>query len=352
MHRNNRTLGTLLGASLGLLFVSASTGCGGDDGEDPNKTPPPPACTPALVTGQSNKAATNTLKLPGLGGNKPYTYDFDGDMRQENQLKNLMNTVSLSGVNLQESVDKAVSGGDAIVLMDVKTPDLTKSDCVSVTLGLAKPPGATDPKPTFDGTDTFQMATDVAPIMLFGKIDGGKLTTVASKDQKADAEQKIEIRLPLGDGNTLPLALRGAHFEGSVVKVGTVLHVKDGILHGVLSQKDIDEKIVPLVATLLSGMINKDPTSDTAKTVIGLFENQSDPVTVKKCADTPKDCCKTSPTTCKILPAEVKTSAVGGVLAPDVQVFDSNGKWAPTPGGKKYDGMSVGIGFTGIQAKY
>lgn len=350
MHRSNRFHWTFLSAGCGLLL--AISGCGGDDGEDPNKTPPAPVCTAADVTGPSNKAATDSLKLPGLSGNKPYTYDFDGDNRQENQLKILLNPISAAGTDLQKSVNGAVADGQAIVLLDVKAADLTKADCASVTLGLAKPPGATDPKPKFDGTDTFVSATDISPVTLFGKLDGGKLSTLPSKEQRSDTEQKIEVRIPLGNGVTLPLALRGAHFEGTIVKEGTTLKIKDGVLHGVLSQTDIETKIVPLVADLLTGMINKDPTSDTAKTVIGLFENQSDPVTAQKCAAKAEDCCKTNPKTCKILPAEVKNSAVGGVLAPDVQVFDDAGKWSPVPGGKKFNGMSVGIGFSGVQAKY
>ena len=73
-----------------------------------------------------------------------------------------------------------------------------------------------------------------------------------------------------------------------------MIRIKDGVLHGVLAQKDIDDKIVPLVANLLTDMINKDPMSDTAKTIIGLFENQNDAVTKKKCMDNAKDCCKTN----------------------------------------------------------
>ena len=352
MRRFTHVQGMFLGATCGFLLSAAGTGCGGDEMTmDPNMMAPA-VCTAAMVTGTENKAATDSLKLPGVSGNKTYVYDFDGDLRPENQLKNLISTISLSGLDIQASVNKAVMGGEAIVLLNVKSPDLTKADCASVTLGLAKPPVAMAPAPKFDGSDTFTLATDIMPVSLFGKIEAGKLATLASKDQKPSNEQKIEIRLPLGDGKMLPLALRGAHFEGTVVKDGSVMKVKDGILHGVLAQKDIDEKIVPLVATLLSEMINKDPMGDTAKTIIGLFENQNDPATKNKCASKPADCCKTNPMTCKILPEEVKSSAVGNVLSSDVQVFDDQGNWAPVAGGKKYNGMSVGIGFTGVGAKF
>ncbi|HNK46690.1 MAG TPA: hypothetical protein PKI49_08300 [Pseudomonadota bacterium] len=355
MRRFTHVQGMFLGAACGFLLSAAGAGCGGDDGTmDPNNMPPAPVCDAKAVTGTDNKAATDALKLPGVSGNKTYVYDFDGDNRQENQLKNLINTISLSGLDIQASVNKAVQSGDAIVLMNLKTGDIMKADCASVTMGLAKGPAPMAPAPKFDGSDTFQMLPDITPVSLFGKIDGGKLSTLASKEQRSDkqTEQQIQVNLPLGDGKNLPLALHGAHLEGTVVKDGSVIRIKDGVLHGVLAQKDIDDKIVPLVANLLTDMINKDPMSDTAKTIIGLFENQNDAVTKKKCMDNAKDCCKTNPTTCKILPAEVKNSAVGGVLSSDVQVFDDNGNWAPVAGGKKYNGMSVGIGFTGVSAKF
>ena len=355
MRRFTHVQGMFLGAACGFLLSAAGAGCGGDDGTmDPNNMPPAPVCDAKAVTGTDNKAATDALKLPGVSGNKTYVYDFDGDNRQENQLKNLINTISLSGLDIQASVNKAVQSGDAIVLMNLKTGDIMKADCASVTMGLAKGPAPMAPAPKFDGSDTFQMLPDITPVSLFGKIDGGKLSTLASKEQRGDieTEQQILVNLPLGDGKNLPLALHGAHLEGTVVKDGSVIRIKDGVLHGVLAQKDIDDKIVPLVANLLTDMINKDPMSDTAKTIIGLFENQNDAVTKKKCMDNAKDCCKSNPTTCKILPAEVKNSAVGGVLSSDVQVFDDNGNWAPVAGGKKYNGMSVGIGFTGVSAKF
>jgi hypothetical protein len=40
------------------------------------------------------------------------------------------------------------------------------------------------------------------------------------------------------------------------------------------------------------------------------------------------------------------------VLAPDVQVFDKDGSWKPVAGGKDVNGMSVGIGFSSVQAAF
>src|SRR5581483_11782358 len=123
--------------------------------------------------------------------------------------------------------------------------------------------------------------------------------------------------------------------------------------HGVIRKKDIDGQIIPAVATLLTGMINKDPMGSTTGTIIRLFEDMSSDVSKNKCK-VEKDCCAKSPTTCKILPEEVASNPlIGNVLSPDVQMFAADGTtWQPTPKGATKDSLSVGIGFTSVKANY
>jgi hypothetical protein len=40
------------------------------------------------------------------------------------------------------------------------------------------------------------------------------------------------------------------------------------------------------------------------------------------------------------------------VLAPDVQIYDANGNYAPNPLNTVKDSLSVGIGFTAVAANY
>lgn len=349
-----------MGASCGLLLASGlHSGCGGD-AMDPNSMMMPPpvvmkTCTADKVTGTSNKLATDALKLPASTGGKTFSYDFDGDGKPENQLKNLLNAVSLADINLQDSVNNAVANGDAIVLMDVKTADPMNQMCTSITMSVAKAPEMMDPKPKFDGKDTFKVGT-VMGVTVYASLTAGKLNSTASKDQTPANEQKIEIVLPLGLGASLPLALHGAHVEGTMYNDNGVLRLKDGVLHGVLSKKDIDEKIIPLVANLLTGLINKSVGMDglpdsTGKAIIAFFESKTGAASKAKCM-VAADCCATNPKTCKIVNAEVVDSPIGGVLAPDVQVFDKDGSWKPVAGGKDVNGMSVGIGFSSVQAMF
>lgn len=350
-------------STCGFLLAATSAGCGGDD-------PPPPSppdmamvkptvtCTSDQVTGSSNKLASNALLLPKSTGGSTYTYDFDGDGKPENQLKNLINVVSLSGLDIQGSINTAVESGEAVLLTDIKSADLMASTCSSVSFALADSP-MMGWKPKFDGTDMFKVGPIMA-VTLFGGITAGKLNTTPSKEQTAANEQKVSLNLPLGMGNNLPLALRGAHVEGTLAMEGGVLKIKNGAIHGVLSQKDIDEKIVPLVANLLTDLIHKDTKmgvpGDTAKAIIGLFEQKTGTASKAKCAANAADCCGLTgmahPDTCKIVSQEVKDSSIGGVLAPDVQVLDDQGNWKPVPGGKMLNGMSVGIGFTSVTAKF
>lgn len=341
-------------AFLGLaLLAGAVTGCGSTDDMNNNNNnmmmmPPASTCDASKVMGDSSKLATDALKLPTAG--KSYAYDMDGDGVAENQLKNLLNIVS-SQINLQESVNEAVTKGQAVLLFDVKSPSTADAMCSGITIGLAKPPAM---PPKYDGSDMFMLG-DIMGVKLYGSIKAGKLGTTPPKDQTAATEQKIEIRLPLGSGGMeLPLVLHAAHVEGTIATEGGVLRVKDGALHGVISKTDIDNKIVPLIGDIITKLINdeakKDPNSNTIKTLVGLFEKS--PYSKTKCMSDAMKCCATNPTTCKIEKQEIIDSPIGGVLAPDVEVFDAQGNWKPVAKGKNPNGMSVGLGFTSVKASF
>lgn len=336
--RRTTLSGFIFSASCAVLL--AATGCGGDSG----------VCDATSVMGTSTKYGTNDLRLPAAAGSKTFVYDYVGDGKPKNALKTLIVAISQAGLMLQDTVTKAVAAGDAIILGDVQTSDPMNSTCAGVSLTLAKAPAM---PPKFDGNDKLAKG-DFPLINLYGKIENGKLTTTPSVEQTPANEQKIDINLPLGPGMMLPLSLRGVHLEGTVAMDGGKAVVKDGQIHGVLSQKDIDDKIVPLVANLITKMINDKPMDSSTKTIIGLFENMgpADSPSKAKCMANAKDCCATNAMTCKILPAEVKASVIGGVLSSDVEVFDGADKWAPNKENKNKNGMSVGLGFSMVKADW
>lgn len=311
------------------------------------------ACRGAGAPGVTYKLATNSLKLPRSTGGSTYTLDFDGDGKPENQFRNLINVISLSGLDVQTVIDAGIAAGDGIELLSFTTTDTANSTCVGVETNSAQPHMAGAPPPRFDGTDVFLPITTKGA-QLAGQLQGGKLATTPPPMQNAATEQSLAVRLDLGVG-ALTLVLRGVHVEGTVSQSGGVWRVQNGSLHGVISKTDIDGTIIPAFADLLTQLIHKDTVAgvpgDTAKAIIGLFEQKTGAASIAKCM-VAANCCRISPATCFIVPAEVADSSIGGVLAPDVEVLDGSDHWAPKPGGKNYNAMSFGIGFSAVTASF
>lgn len=323
----------------------------------PDLTPAPPdlsaTCRGRGAPGIFYQLATDAILLPKTTGGRTYALDYDGDGKPENQLKNLANVIALAGLDLQSALDAAVASGDGIELFGVSTLDPSNSTCVGVEGNLAKPPGMGTPRPKFDGSDVFFPDMGLGA-QLTGMLTAGQLSTTVPPRLSAAEEPQLLLRLALGGGSVL-LPLRGVHIEGTLTQTGGVWRIQNGVLHGVITKTTIDTVLVPLVANILTELIHKDTVmgvpGDTAKAVIGLFETKTGPASIAKCM-VPVNCCRVSPETCFISPAEVTDSSIGGVLAPDVQVLDTGDHWAPVPGGRTYNAMSFGIGFTAVTATY
>lgn len=327
-----------IGATCLSLMAFAATGCGGDTAAT--------GCGKDSAKGTAIKYVTSDVALPS--GTMTFGIDIDGNGKADNQLAKITGVIG-SQFDLAGPVTKAVKDGDLLIGMAVTAENLTDA-CASVSASLLKKP-ANPPK--LDGTDTLMVDAGQMTANLFGGIGpagsttAGNLSTVLPPKQTADNVQKIQLNIPLA-GGILPLAIAGAHVQGTVNANG----IMSGQIHGVISKADVDSKVIPAIAQVLTDLINKDPNGSSAKTVIQLFEDMNNPVSKMKCA-VAKDCCATNPATCKIIAEEVKGQAlIGSFLAPDVQVFDSAGAWKPVAGGTDKNGLSVGLGFTAVKATF
>lgn len=279
-----------------------------------------------------------------------YATDIDGDGKADNQLAKITGVIG-SQVDLATPITMAVKSGDLLLGVRVTAADLTDA-CAGVTINTLNKPAAA---PRFDGSDTLTINPNQTPTSLFGGIGPsagtditiGRLFTVAPPKQSSADIQRLSLNIPLADG-VFPLVLQAVHAEGVINDRG----VMSGQLHGVMSKDDVNTKIIPATAALLTQTINKDPNSSSSKTIIMLFEDQTLPASKAKCM-VARDCWATNPQTCKITADEVKAQPlIGNFLAPDVQVFDANGNWAPVPKGTDKNGLSVGLGFTAVSASF
>jgi hypothetical protein len=306
-------------------------------------------CRGGDAPGALLKEATNNILLPAASGSRTYAMDLDGDGRTENQLKTVTQVLSIAGIDLQASINDDVLSGTLVYLLGLTTLKLDNSTCTGVSLFEAKPRGSGDPAPKYDGTDVF-VKNPGAQADLAATITSNALSSKASKDLSIAEEAKIDLTFNL-NGTPLVLPVHGLHVQGTLASNGGKLFIQTGQLNGAIAQDDIQNKVLPAVAQLVTSLINGDPTGSTGATLIGLFENMSNAVTKTKCM-VAADCCHTSPTTCKIIPEEIQASPIGGVMAPDVQVFNELGQWVPAPLGSMKNGMSIGIGFTAVPATY
>jgi hypothetical protein len=307
------------------------------------------SCAGSDAPGSRSQQATSALILPKSSGTATYSFDLDGDGRTENQLKTVVQALSLTGADLQGTIDAQVAAGGLVYLLGITSSSLDSSSCTGISLRLAKPRSGADPLPRYDGSDVFTKGPGV-DTELFGKIVAGRLSSIPPAALTSSQESRFTLSLSVM-GTTLSLPVRGAYLDGTLSSTGGQLTVRNGSLHGAVAKSDIDGILLPGIAKAITRLINGDPTSSTTGTMIALFEDLGKSVSATKCT-VARDCCHTSPATCRILPEEVAASAIGGVLAPDVQVFNASDEWAPVPGGRNKNGMSIGVGFSSVAATF
>lgn len=315
----------------------------------PDLATPPKACT-RNAPGTLYQYVTNEVLLPG--GGMTYAIDIDGNGKADNQFAKITGVIG-SQFDLQTPISAAVRSGDLLVGMAVRAASLSSACAAVDSIALAKPAQP----PRFDGNDQLRPQAG-QPAALFGAIGDplpdaptgnppGQLSTVLPSKLMAQDAATLQVQIPLALG-TLPLPLQGAHVQARIDDRGLL----SGQIHGVISKADVDGKVIPAIADVLTMTINQDPNGSSSKTIIQLFEDLNNPVSRQKCM-VAVDCCATNPRTCKILPAEVSGQAlIGSFLVPDVQVFDAAGRWAPVPNGANKNGLSVGLGFTAVRATY
>jgi hypothetical protein len=178
----------------------------------------------------------------------------------------------------------------------------------------------------------------------------------------------VPLLLPLfGSATPVSLAVVGAHVQFTY-SAGQIV---TGQLNGAVKKSDVDNTIIPQIAQSISNKIAADKASgnitSTDMSILSLFDTggTAGPMQsgcAKACANTcqnpsnvPNACgCATSGDSI-VDECEVATnSIVKSIFAPDVQLFDANGNYAPnpqpTPNSK--DSLSIGIAFTAIAAKF
>ncbi len=326
--------GMLLQGALWLTLSAQGCSGGTDDGTMQMPDAGPSCTAPA---GPLHKTVVDQFVMPTKAA--PCAIDLDGDGSADNALTGVVAGLKAVSFDLQQSADIVVKSGDLLQLLTLQADDVKTSSCAGLSLRRAKAPAMA---PALDGTDKLVPDPAQPGADLRGGITAGALSTARPVMQQEGAVSTLELSLPAGYGVSVPLPLRGVHISGSVRSQGLV----HGEVHGAVRNDDVQQRVIPAIAKVVTAFIHDQPDSASAKQIIATFETKA------KCDMSPALCCKTTPKTCEITSDEVRGNGlVQSLLKPDVQMY-SGDKWAPSARGESPDSFSVGICFTAVSADF
>ncbi|HEX4458962.1 MAG TPA: hypothetical protein VIA18_13390 [Polyangia bacterium] len=298
-------------------------------------------------TGGTNKAlyVANTVTVPQ--SKTDLAIDLNGDGRVDNQLGSIVNILKTENLDVQMGVTQAVVAGTLIVLGTETSQDATfqTDSCAST---LIERGAVTTTPPKYDGTDTFTAQTD-GDGTFSGPITGGKFNSSSPVTTKNPVSLTIELPLIAG-AQPVELDVEGGQLE---YKRDTTGAVTGGELHGFLRSTNVQSKVIPNVALLLSSKLMDNPLTATDMQIAMIFDTGGTGTCNggTTCANPDGSCAVSGDG--KIDICEVATNnLIQQVLAPDIQMFDAAGNYSPTAANTTKDSLSLGLGFTFVKASF
>jgi len=343
MKRSSFSTGILSLASI-LPLTFAACGGGTDSGD----------CT---ASGGINKAqyVTNVVMVPQQRSD--YAIDLNGDGRVDNQLGNIIGALTGQGLDVQMGVNQAVADGSLIVLMGESSTDAAfQTDaCGTATVNVGQSIVA-PATPDYSGMGHFMIDSGQQGGTFNGPIKAGKFSSAPPATTMTPVS--VTIKLPLVAGaDPVKLEVDGAHLQFTRDASGKIT---GGQLNGAIKETAVQMDIIPNVATLLSNkLMNDNPQTSTDKQIASIFDNggKADPACSAGTCKNPAY--GTRPGMCAaatdniIDTCEVSTAGlIQNVLAPDVQMFDASGKYAPNKDNTMKDSLSLGLSFTAVGATF
>lgn len=303
---------------IGLIAISgALVGCGGGGSTSSGQN--------STVDGTNVKSyATSAVTLPA--SSSAFAWDLDGDGTADDRLGSIVGVLALAG-DPQTTVTASVTSGSLLFLMQETSTDATQQSAkdAGVKFSLATTP-ATPPK--YDGTDTFTASG--SPAQFYGNITAGTFTS--NDPAHSTAAVDLTVQLALVDGAPpLNLPITAGRITFNTSADGT--KITGGQVNGAIKKTDVDGTVIPAVASLLTAKIAacKAATPTACATYTMFDTNMDGTVTATEIEANP---------------------TLSSFLAPDVQLFDAAGNYKPTPNGSTKDSLSVGLGFSGVDATF
>lgn len=259
-----------------------------------------------------------------------YAIDLNGDGHADNNLGLVFAALANQGLDLTGGTNAAIANGSVVHQIDLQSTDATfSSDPAALAnwcVGRALPQ-----PPLFDGTDEAFCDNNYAPGTFFAELSGGSF--ISADPATTHTPVTLSIVIAIG-AETVALPVQGARLSFTTDSTGPG-HMQ-GQLNGSIRHDDIQTRVLPALADAFNSVIQNDPASSTAMQLLLLFDTG--------CSEEPSFAHDGQIEFCEL----DENNLLGTLLAPDVQILDANGNYAPNPANTTPDSNSLGIRFSAV----
>lgn len=282
-----------------------------------------PISTPLTRPARTLRFAVDYVSVPI--SSQEHAVDLSGDGRPDNQFGNVVTALVSQNIGPGQRVAQG-PGGQPTMLVELATSD--------VALGVDQRADVTLRAGTADPAGTGMIIDPaVPPVRILGYLIGGRFSNPAAV---AGAEPPVvQVAVALLPGITIRLPIHATRVSFAVALTGT--NLTDGHFHGAVVAYDVTNTLAPAFARWMTAQIQADPTSRTAQQISQLFDKGrcvNPDGTRAQAADGVIDTCEFT-----------SNQVVQNVLTPDVRLYDSTGRFAPS-GNPPKDSLTIGFGFT------
>ena len=274
-----------------------------------------------------------------------YALDLNGDGRVDNQFGNIYGALAGQNLDVQNDATQAVTSGQSLTLIDAHADDFSDDACAASDVEQANAMAS----PDFSGAGHFTVDAAALPGHFAGTFSAGTFSSLPLP-QSAATPVIMTLKVPLL-GAIIAVPLVGAHVQYTRAANGTVT---GGQLNGAIRNSDVKNVLIPALAASLTAQVQVTPLDARAMELLAIFDNggKSDAACADGTCQNPDGSCAVKGDN-KIDICEVATAGlIQNVLAPDVQMFDLNGNYHPSPDNTNKDSLSIGLGFHAVPATF
>ncbi len=298
----------------------------------------------------------DTFTLPQQASD--LAFDLTGSGHPVNQYGAIISGLSQQGSQPQLGVDAELQSGQLVMLLSESSVDASRQNdsCAAAALVTGAP--VTMP-PTAGATYTAGNGS--------GEFAGPIVSGTFDSADPATTKMPVSMLMPLPIMTISPISVPivGAHVRFSDVG-GRIMA---GQINGAVKQTDVDNIIIPAMAESLEKKIAMDQaggglTSTDMSLLLSFDTGGRSGPTKLGCSNGCASTCQnpnTGANACgcavagdnRIDECEVATnSTIEATYAPDVQMFDASGNYAPNPTSTHKDSLSFGLAFTALPAHF